>query len=164
MVVGDCRFDSRLFSNRWTLSRENEELAELQRGSLRHMSRGHLSDGTRFELTPDGWGCIEFTADGSPLGRIDRRSRWGRRWEISGTGFAWNLTSNPMPRRWSFRIGGEPIEQLAGTMWSYNHLSVHTDVSIPVHSLVLAWQVLARPWEAAAAPLSESTDRGASES
>ena len=152
VVVGDCRFESGLFSNRWTLSRGDEPLAEVQRDPSRHMSHGSFDDGTRFDLTPNGWGTVELGTDGVPLGRIDRRSWWGRRWEISGTGFACDLTSDPMPRRWTFRIGGEPIGRLAGTMWSYNRLAVHIDVSTPVHALVLAWHVLARPWEQAAAP------------
>ena len=159
VVVGDCRFDSGLFSNRWTLSREDKKLAELQRDPSRHTSQGTFGDGTTFDLTPSGWGTVELEAAGAPLGRIDRHSWWGRCWEISGVGFACDLTSDPLPRRWTFRIGGEPIGHLSGTMWSYNHLTVHTDVSMPVYSLVLAWQVLARPWEQAAAPRSLVSDR-----
>ena len=159
VVVGDCRFDSGLFSNRWRLSRGGESLADLRRYPSRHTSSGSLADGTKIDLTPDGWGSMELTADGTTIGRIDRRSWWGRRWEVTGDGFACDLTSDPMPRRWTFRIGGEPIGYLAGTMWSYNRLFVHADVSIPVHALILSWQVLARPWEAAAATRSVVADR-----
>lgn len=154
VVVGDCRFDSGLFSNRWTLSRGSELVAELQRDPSHHTSHGVFADGTEFDLIPDGWGTIDLRAAESTLGRIDRQSWWGRRWEISGVGFACDLTSDRRPRRWTFRIGGEPIGSLAGTAWSYNRLVVHTDVSIPVHAIVLAWHVLARPWEQAAAPRS----------
>ena len=154
VVVGESRFDSSLFSNRWTLSRSNELIAELQRDPSRHTSHGIFADRTRFDLIPDGWGTIELIAAETTLGRIDRQSWWGRRWAISGVGFACDLTSDPRPRRWTFRIGGEPIGRLAGTAWSYNRLVVHTDVSIPVHAIVLAWHVLARPWEQAAAPRS----------
>ena len=86
---------------------------------------------------------------------------WGRRWEISGSGFGCDLTSDPFPRRWTFRLGGAPIGRLAGTMWSYNRLVVEADVSIPVHAVILAWHVLARPWEQAAAPSSLVPDRAA---
>ena len=131
----------------------------MRRYPSRHTSRGSLADGTKIDLTPDGWGSMELTADGTAIGRIDRRSWWGRRWDITGDGFACNLTSDPMPRRWTFRIGGEPIGNLAGTMWSYNRLSVHTDVTVPIHALILSWQVLARPWEAAAATRPALADR-----
>ncbi|MEE9298624.1 MAG: hypothetical protein V3V29_06275 [Acidimicrobiia bacterium] len=154
VIVGDCRFHSGVFSNRWTLSHGGTTMAELRRDPSRHTSSGEFADGTRFQLTPDGWGTVLMEAQGRQLGRIDRRSWWGRRWEIGGTGFGSDLTSDPMPRRWTLRIGGEPIGYLAGTLWSYNRLTAHTDVSVPVHALVLAWHVLARPWEAAAAPRS----------
>ena len=159
VVVGNCLFDSGMFSNRWTLSHGSDPLAEVQRDPRHHTSHGVLADGTRIDLAPDGWGSVALMANGAPLGQIDRRSWWGRRWEISSAGFACDLTSDPMPRRWKFRIGGEPIGSLAGTMWSYNRLAVHTDISTPVHALVLAWHVLARPWEAAAAPRSVMPDR-----
>ncbi len=162
VVLGDCRFDSGLFSNRWTMTQDGEPLAELQRDPSRHRSRGSFADGTEFELAPNGWGTVEFTAREAVLGRIDRRSWWGRRWQIAGAGFACDLTSDPMPRRWTFRIGGEPIGRLSGTAWSYNRLTVHTDVSTPVHALVLAWNALARPWEQAAAPRALVPDRAAS--
>lgn len=159
VVVGECRFDSALLSNRWSLLQAGTELAQLRRDPTRHTSSGTLTDGTVLELIPAGWGTVELTADDTALARIDRRSWWGRSWDISGTGFGCELTSDPMPRRWTFRIGGEPIGRLAGTPWSYNRLTVHTDVSVPVHAIVLAWHVLARPWEAAAAPRSLIPDR-----
>jgi len=162
VVVGDSRFDSRLFSNRWTLARDFGPLAEMQRDPSRLVTRGSFSDGTTFDLTPNGWGTVEIEVDGAVLARIDRRSWWGRRWEISGTGFACDLTSDRMPRRWTLRIGGQPIGRLAGSLLSYNRLDVHTDIATPVHALVLAWQVLARPWEQAAAPRSLVPDRTAS--
>ncbi len=154
VIVGSCRFDSAIFSNVWTLQSNGRKLAHLRRDPSRHTSSGAFADGTEIELVPNGWGTVELRADGHLLGQIDRRSWWGRRWEISGTGFGCDLTSDPLPRRWTFRIGGEPIGRLVGTMWSYNRLSVHTDLSIPVHAVVLAWHVLVRPWEAAAAPRS----------
>ncbi len=152
VVVGESQFRSGVFSNRWTLAQGSNSLANLRRDPSRHTSSGRFEEGPRFQLTPSGWGTVLMETDELPLGRIDRRSWWGRRWEIGGTGFACELTSDPMPRRWTLRIGGEPIGRLKGNPLSYNKLAVHTDVSVPVHALVLAWHVLARPWEAAAAP------------
>ena len=62
------------------------------------------------------------------------------------------LRSEPLPRRWSIRVGSEPVGRLTGGLLSYNHLDVHTDIGVPLTALVLAWHVLARPWEQAAAP------------
>lgn len=159
VVVGECTFHSRAFSNRWSLDRAGEQLADLRRDGSRHTSTAVLTDGTRIDVVPAGWGTVEAHTGGEPIGRIDRRSWWGRRWEIGGSGFGCDLISDPAPRRWSLRLGGEPIGRLAGTMWSYNRLRVHTDVSVPVHALILAWHVLARPWEQAAAPRSLVPDR-----
>ena len=85
-------------------------------------------------------------------GRITRRSWWGRSWDLESPTFAFALTSDLMPRRWTLRIGNEPVGHLSGGLLSYNRLTVRTDVAVQVLPLVLAWHVLARPWEAAAAP------------
>jgi hypothetical protein len=151
-----------VFSNAWSLTQSGTNLAELERNPRAHTSAALLADGTLLELAPNGWGTVEVRADGEMLARIDRRSWSGRRWEISGTGFASELTSDPMPRRWTLRLGGEPIARMAGTLWSYNRLLVNADVAVPVHALILAWHVLARPWEQAAAPRSLVPDRDAS--
>lgn len=160
VVVGRVRFESGLFSNRWRVVHDRGVLAEMRRDPTRHTTSGVFDGGTKFDLIPEGWGTVQMTAGGVPLARIDRRSWWGRRWEIGGTGFACELTSDPLPRRWTFRIGGEPIGRLAGTWWSYNRLTVDADVSIPIHAMVLGWHVLARPWEQAASPRSLVPDRG----
>jgi hypothetical protein len=152
-VVGDARFRSRLLSNTWTLEHRGAVLARLLRIPSRHTSDVTLPDGTTLELRPDGWGTVTAVFDDDqPWGRIVRRSWWGRAWEIEGQGFAIGLTSDPLPRRWSLRIGSQPVGRLAGGVVSYNRLDVSSDVSVPVPGLALAWHVLARPWEQAAAP------------
>lgn len=151
-ATGQVRFESGFLSNRWRVVRDGVVVAEMRRDPSRHVTSGVFVGGTPFLLEPDGWGTVRMTADGIPIADIERKSWWGRRWEIGGTGFACELTSDPAPRRWSFRIGGQPIGRLAGTLWSYNRMQVHADVSIPIHAMILAWHVLARPWEQAAAP------------
>ena len=151
-VVGDCRFQSPLLSNRWVLVQGKEVLAELQRVPSRHISLLRLADGTLVELRPAGWGTVVAVQGEMEVGRVVRRSWWGRRWELTGPGFACELTSDPLPRRWSLRFGTEPIARLSGGAFSYNRLAVHADLAVPVVALALAWHVLARPWEAAAAP------------
>ncbi len=153
VVFGDCRFESSFLSNLWRLIHQDSVIAELRRVPSRHITMLRLPEDEPIELRPEGWGTVVASdATGNERGRIERQSWWGRRWEISGSGFACVLTSDPRPRRWTMRLGTEPVARLSGTAWSYNRLSVHTDVAVPVTALALAWHVLARPWEAAAAP------------
>lgn len=150
-LVGEHRFVSRIFSNDWELVGDGEVIARLRRIPSTHTSLVWLSDGRRLELEPAGWGTVVATGD-SEMARIERQSWWGRRWDVTGTGFGYELISEPLPRRWTLRIGGHPVGHLAGTMWSYNRVDVHTDVAVPIHAVILSWHVIARPWEAAAAP------------
>jgi hypothetical protein len=152
VVIGACRFTSGFLSNRWLLLQGDDILAEMRRVPSRHVSEVLLADGTTYEIRPEQWGTVAAATDDTELGRVVRTSWWGRSWDLTGPGFACALTSDPLPRRWSFRIGTEPVGGLRGSPASYNRLTVHTDVAIPVVSLTLAWHVLARPWEAAAAP------------
>lgn len=152
VVFGTCRFESVVFSNRWRLVQDRKVLAQLQRVPTRHVSLVQLPDGSRIELRPFGWGTVVAYRGEEEVGRAVRRSWWGRQYELTGPGFACELTSDPLPRRWSLRYGTEQVGWLAGTLWSYNLLRVQADVAVPISSLALAWHVLARPWEAAAAP------------
>jgi len=152
MVYGTCRFESALMSNRWRLLKGKEVLAELQRVPSRHISILTLPGQPPIELAPHGWGTVVARQGGRELGRVVRQTWWGRRWALSGPGFACELTSDPVPRRWSLRFGAEPVARLSGGLFSYNRLKVNTHVAVPIASLALAWHVLARPWEAAAAP------------
>jgi hypothetical protein len=154
VVIGDCRFHSVLFSNRWSLERDGRQLALARRVPSRHVSEVVFAEGTRCELRPQGWGTVTAVDDdNTELGRVVRTSWLGRSWDLTTPSFACRLTSDPLPRRWSLRIGTEPVGRLAGSPVSYNRLRVHTDVAVPVVGLMLAWHVLARPWEAASAPV-----------
>jgi hypothetical protein len=153
MIVGDARFESRLFSNQWLLLQGDDVVARLFRIPSRHTSELETVDGPAQILEPEAWGTvIARTEDGTEFGRIVRRSWWGRAWEIQSPGFGCTLTSDPLPRRWSLRFGSEPVGRLAGGLITYNSVDLHTDVAVPVTGLALAWHVIARPWEQAAAP------------
>lgn len=152
MVIGEARFTSRAFSNRWQVLVRGEMQATLQRDPSRHVSTALLADGTALELAPEGWGTVVARAGEEEWGRIVRTSWWGRSWELNAGGFACELRSDPLPRRWSIRIGSEPVGSLTGGRLTYNHLEIHTDIGVPLTALILAWHVLARPWEQAAAP------------
>jgi hypothetical protein len=154
LVSGECRFTSRPFSNRWDLSSGEERLAVLVRRPRRHTSTVTLADGTELELVPDGWGAVVAFEGDQERGRIVRRSWWGRRWDLESPTFGYTLTSDPVPRRWFLRVGDNVVGRFSGGWFSYNHLTVQMDVAVHVIPLVLAWHVLARPWEASAAPAS----------
>jgi hypothetical protein len=153
-VSGEARFASTPFSNRWSLWAHREQLAEMHRRPRHRISEVVLADGTELTLEPRRWGVVAAVSQGREWGHVIRRSWWGRRWDLTSPTFAYALTSDPLPRRWTIRVGNEPIGKLAGGLVSYNHLTVRTDVAVQVLPLVMAWHVLARPWEAAAAPLS----------
>ncbi|MDX1690094.1 MAG: hypothetical protein R3290_03615 [Acidimicrobiia bacterium] len=152
MLLGEARFDSAPFSNRWDLVARDTVIARLFRDPSRHVSTVTLGEGLEMELAPESWGTVIASAEGEEYGRIVRTSWWGRSWDVTARGFAATLTSDPLPRRWSIRIGNEAVGGLAGGLFSYNHLRVHTDIGVPLTVIVLGWHVLARPWEQAAAP------------
>ena len=162
LVSGESVFLSNPLSNRWSLWHREEQIAEMRRFPRRHVSEVSLDDGTRLRLEPDGWGMVVAREGAKEWGRIVRRSWWGRQWDLISPTFGYAITSDLMPRRWTIRVGNEPVGRLAGGLLSYNRLAVYTDVAVQVLPLVMSWHVLARPWEAAAAPgsLVPSDDRG----
>lgn len=152
VVAGECTFTSNPFSNRWELWCRGERLAVMHRRPRHHVSEVALADGRTITLQPDGWGTVVAVEGDKEWGRIVRRSWWGRRWDLESPTFGYTLTSDVMPRRWTIRVGNEPVGRLSGGMLSYNRLQVQADVAVQVLPMVMAWHVLARPWEAAAAP------------
>lgn len=151
VVLGTVWFRSSLMSNVWTLETSSGTIARFTRIPSRHLSVGWIGD-QRIEIRPQGWGTVVLLEEGREMGRIVRRSWLGRRWDLEGTGFACELVSEPLPRRWTLRIGGHPVAGVTGTAWSYNRLTIAADISIPVWAAALVWQVVVRPWELAAEP------------
>lgn len=152
MLLGRVLFESGFMSSEWRLSSHTlGTVGAFRRYPSLHLSRG-IVDGVRVELKPQGWGTVLYLEEGREVGRIVRRSWLGRRWDLVGTGFGCELVSEPLPRRWTLRIGDHPIASVAGTAFSYNKLRISADVSIPVWALALMWHVIVRPWEAAAEP------------
>lgn len=78
-------------------------------------------------------------------------------WELpSGSGEAMarleRLGRSPRPRSWRFDIGGSAIAELSGSLVSHNRVDGNAMLALPSPALMLAWHVVARPSEAAAAP------------
>ncbi len=153
MLGGSARLLSPLASNRWRLVQDGSDQATLHRFPRHRMSAVLLDDGTEWRLEPRGWGTVVALEDGAELARIVRRSWWGRSWDLESQAFSLSLVSRPAPRRWAFVVGTEPVAHLAGSLFSYNRLRVEADLAVPLVALLLAWQVVVRPWELASYPL-----------
>ena len=153
MVTGDAELRSTLGSNRWELRQGDAVVAVLRRLPRQRMSLVELADGTQWRIQPEAWGVVVAMEDGIPFARIVRRSWWGRRWTIESQAFSMDLISRPRPRRWDLTIGGAPLAELSGSAISYNRLRVRASVGVPLVAIVLAWQVVVRPWEQAARPV-----------
>jgi hypothetical protein len=153
MLQGSADMVSPLFSSKWTLLSNGAAVAELHRFGRIHVSTVSFRDGSRWLLEPHGHAVVRAVDEpGSEFARITRRSWWGRRWDITGAGYAYELVSHPMPRRWMIAVGGAPVAAISGSLISYNRVRFDMTLGVPVSAVVLAWHVIARPWEAAAAP------------
>ena len=153
LITGSAELASPWLSNRWELRSGEEVVARLQRFGRIHISTATLPDGSRWVIEPADTSTVRLI-DGSEteIGRITRQSWWGRSWQVTGSRFGLDLVSHPAPRRWRFEVGGSSIAELAGSLASYNRVRVDSPLALPLPALLLAWHVIARPWEAAAAP------------
>ena len=152
-ILGHAELRSLPMSSEWTLMVDDSEVAKMRRFPRRRLTSVQLADGAVWSVMPESWGVIKAFEGDAEIAHITRRSWWGRRWEIESTGFAVDLVSRPRPRRWDMTVGGQPIAEIAGSLLSYNRVDVDAKLSVPVSAVVLAWQVIARPWEQAAHPL-----------
>lgn len=153
MLAGDAELTSPWFSNRWVLAQAGNTLASLRRMGRIYVSMADLADGERLLIEPCGQGTVHaIDASNEEMARIERQSWLGRRWEISGFGFAYELLSDPRPRRWHLGVSNAPITEIAGSLISYNRVTIRSGLAVPIPAILLAWHVIARPWEAAAEP------------
>jgi hypothetical protein len=125
----------------------------LRRIGRLHISRIQLPGGEEATLTPDDRSAVvALDRSGEELARITRTSWFGRRWEITSQRWAYELVSDPRPRRWHITVGGASVAQITGSLVSYNRVTVEAPLGVPLLVVALAWHAIARPWEAAAAP------------
>lgn len=153
LITGSVELVSPWFSNEWELVSAGGILATMQRLGRIHVSTVTLPDDSRWIIEPAGTSTVRML-DGPDheIARIVRQSWWGRKWAVSGGRFGYDLVSHPVPRRWRFEVGGSTIAELAGSPFSYNRVRVESMLALPLPALLLGWHVIARPWEAAAAP------------
>lgn len=139
-------------SNSWQLVQDQATLATLKRHGKMHVSTAQLADGAIWVLEPNGWGVVRAREGDTEIARITRRSALGRRWDVTGTGFAYELVNPPRPRFWRVQVGGSPLAELRGSLLSYNKLRIESALAVPTVVILLGWHVVTRPWEQAAAP------------
>lgn len=153
MIYGDAEMISPFMSNRWRLLDSGAEVARLRRFGRLHISRLYLPSGEEAVITPhEHSAVVALDGEGVELARITRTSWLGRRWEVTSKQWAYELVSDPRPRRWQVKVGGTSVAQMSGSLISYNRVRVDAPLGIPMLVLALGWHVVARPWEAAAAP------------
>ncbi len=152
-ISGDARLHSHWLSNEWALIQNDQVIAQIRRIGRLSVSVVDLGTHGSLVLEPAGPGVVH-AVDGheEEVARITRRSWWGRRWDITGIGFNFELVSDPRPRRWHIMIANAPLGTLTGSLLSYNRVHLHSAMGIPIPAVLLAWQVIARPWEAANEP------------
>lgn len=152
-IYGAAELRSPFMSNRWQVLGNDGELATLRRMGRLHISRIYLPTGEEAVLAPDERSAVvALDPSGEELARITRTSWFGRRWEITSIRWAYELVSDPRPRRWQITVGGTSVAQITGSLVSYNRVAIEAPLGVPLLVVALAWHVIARPWEAAAAP------------
>jgi hypothetical protein len=153
MVTGEIHLRSPWLSSEWHLIQAGNELARIRRHGRLYVSDVLLPDGTKWLLEPGGPGVVRAVeSPGVEFARVERRSWIGRRWDLTSQQFAYELISDRRPRRWYVSVGGAAAAEINGSLLSYNTVTVNTSIGIPVVAILLAWHVIARPWEAAAEP------------
>jgi hypothetical protein len=153
-IYGAAELRSPFMSNRWRLvGNDSNDLATLHRVSRLHISRIYLPNGEQAVLVPHERSVVTaLDTEGAELARITRTSWFGRRWEINSQRWAYELESDPRPRRWQITVGSTPVAQISGSLVSYNTVKIEAPLGVPILVVALAWHVIARPWEAASAP------------
>ena len=114
-VYGQGHLRSPLGSNRWRLTANDNELAQLRRIGRLHISRIQLPNGEEATLAPEERSVVvALDANGKEVARITRVSWFGRRWEVTSQKWAYELVSDPRPRRWHIAVGGTSVAQITG--------------------------------------------------
>jgi hypothetical protein len=153
MVYGTAELVSPLLSNKWRLVSNGQDAARLSRSGRLHISRITVPNGEEAVLAPHQHSVVHaLDPEGNELARITRTSWLGRHWEITSKRWVYDLVSDRRPRRWQVTVGGTSVAQISGSLVSYNRVKVEAPLGLPILVLALSWHVIARPWEAAAAP------------
>ncbi|MBA2338546.1 MAG: hypothetical protein H0V96_12480 [Acidimicrobiia bacterium] len=149
-VTGELELKSPLFSSDWSLRQHDAELASIRR--RHYTSVVDITHGGRIVIEPYAQGTVRAINGASEVARITRESWLGRRWEVTGPGFTYDLASQARPRHWRLFLANGPVSDLEGGFGSYNKVKIFNQMAVPLSAVLLAWHVVARPWEAVAEP------------
>jgi hypothetical protein len=153
MIYGKVELRSPWLSNHWVLQRDGSEICRIRRLGRIYTSIVSRPDVARWVLDPHGNGVVRaLDGDGAEFARVVRRSWFGRRWDLFSPTWNYELVSRPRPRAWAIEIGGAELAEIRGSLISYNKVDVNAMIGIPLATILLAWHVIARPWEAVAEP------------
>ena len=150
--IGTVTIASPWFSRIWQFRTGAGTIAQARRNVAQRTSTIELPDGREWLVIPDGWGRFKLTEDRTILGSAERQDLLGRHWQLQGERFSYQLESESMiRRRWTLGPIGSPFAELRGGWISFNRMVLSSGLPIPTEAVVLAWQAIVRPWEAAAA-------------
>ncbi len=153
-IHGEALMRSAILSRTWELWQGDRLVASVQRLPRHRMSRAQLADGRTWIIAPDGWGVVRVEEDDTVLATARRQGVLGRRWELTGRTFGFELAASSMLRRhWTIGQGGAATTRLDGGILSFNTIAIHADLPVPTEALLAAWQVMVRAWEAASAAI-----------
>lgn len=151
-VSGPIQARSPLFSRVWSFIDPSGPLGRATRSVTGRTSEIVLTDGTRWLIKPSGWGHLVLTERDRQIGEASREGVSGRRWQVSGQSFSYELGVDSMlRRRWQLGPTGSPIATLHGGIVSFNTMRIETGLPVPLEAIVLAWHPIVRAWEAASA-------------
>jgi hypothetical protein len=155
--VGSMTISSPWFSRIWRFTGKDGPVAHATRNVAHRTSRIALTTGEEWILMPDGWGRIRLLEGDRVLATGERQDFLGRHWELHSDRFSYQLESESMVKRhWTIGPVGSPFATLRGGFLSFNTMTLESGLPIPLEAVVLAWQAIVRPWEAAATGIGPS--------
>jgi hypothetical protein len=151
MISGTLVGTSARFSPRWDFTTEaGEPVATALRDRHRRRSRITGADGTVWDIVHDGWEWIRVMDGDFEIASAERTTVTGREWSLlCGANQLQLSAESSIGRRWTIGPPGAHLASFTGGPVSYNRLSVVAGAPIPLSSVMLAWQVVVRAWEAA---------------
>ncbi len=109
----------------------------------RRTARVDLAGGRRLLILPDGVDGLQVLEDDQPLLGGERLDPWGRRWELSGNRYSYQLVNRSgFKGRWTIGPPGQATTELR--MWTTRRIHVHAHLPVPVEVLAVAWYVIMR--------------------
>ena len=151
MVEGALTASSHWMSPVWQFSHEDSPFARAERSTRDRKSVITFSDDTVWELVHDGWKRVKAVEAGTDMGVAERVDVTGRHWTLECGLTHLHLLADSMWRRaWTIGPPGASLARIHGGRLNYNTIAVDAAAPVPVASVLLAFQIIVRAWEASA--------------